>query len=183
MVRTKVTESSPSFAPDGKSLIYTANVEGRKGSSIFSRTLDGKAVTQLTIDADRSDASPRFSPDGMQIAFTRAYRHRPYSMGGWIWDQYDVCVMNRDGTNLRRITTHNFYQASSPCFIEGGKTLVFAADGDYPDTLTALLSVPADGSEKPKSFTAPPPGKARFAVWGGDPSASFDGKLVTFISD
>ena len=157
LTKTDATESSPSFSPDGKVLIYAATVEGRKGSCIFSRTLDGKDVRQLTNDAERSDASPKFSPDGMQIAFTRAFRHRPYSMGGWTWDQYDVCVMSRDGTNLRRVTSHGYYQANSPCFIEGGKTLVFSADGDYPDTLTYLFTVPADGSQKPRPLPPAPP--------------------------
>jgi TolB protein len=183
LTKTDVTESSPSFSPDGNALIYAATVEGRKGSCIFFRTLDGKQIRQLTNDADRSDAAPRFSPDGMRIAFTRAYRHRPYSMGGWTWDQYDVCVMSRDGTNVRRVTSHNYYQANSACFIEGGKTLVFCADGDYPDTLTSLLSVPADGSQKPTLLTIAPIGKAEFAVWGSNPSVSIDGKLITFISD
>lgn len=183
LTKTAATESSPSYSPDGKALIYAATVEGRKGSCIFCRTLDGKDVRQLTNDAERSDASPKFSPDGMQIAFTRAFRHRPYSMGGWTWDQYDVCVMSRDGTNLRRVTSHGYYQANSPCFIEGGKTVVFSADGNYPDTLTYLFSVPNDGSQKPRPITPAPPGKARFAVWGSTPSASIDGKLITFISD
>jgi Tol biopolymer transport system component len=183
LTKTDVTESSPSFSPDGNALVYAATVEGRNGSCIFFRSLDGKQVRQLTNDADRSDAAPRFSPDGMQIAFTRAYRHRPYSMGGWTWDQYDVCIMSRDGTNVRCVTSHKYYQANSPCFIDGGKMLVFSADGDYPDTLTSLLSVPADGSQKPTLLTTVPPGKAKFAVWGSDPSVSIDGKLITFISD
>jgi Tol biopolymer transport system component len=183
LTKTDVTESSPSFSPDGKAIIYAASVQGREGSCVYFRSLDGKEVRQLTNDADRSDAAPTFSPDGMQIAFTRAYRHRPYSMGGWIWDQYDVCVVSRDGKNLRRVTSHNYYQATRPCFIDGGKTLVFSASGDYPDTLTYLFSVPADGSQKPKLLTAPPPAKARFAVWGSDPAVSMDEKLITFISD
>jgi Tol biopolymer transport system component len=91
--------------------------------------------------------------------------------------------MSRDGTSLRRVTSNNYYQASSPRFIERGKTLVFSAVGDYPDTVAYLFSVPADGSQKPKRLTEPGPGKARFAAWGSEPAVSNDGKLITFISD
>jgi Tol biopolymer transport system component len=39
LTKTDVRESSPSFSPDGKALIYAATVDGRKGSCIFFRTL------------------------------------------------------------------------------------------------------------------------------------------------
>lgn len=183
LTETEVTESSPNFSPDGEAVIYTSARRDGKGSCIFSRTLDGKQVKQLTDAADASDSTPSFSPDGRKIAFTRAYQHRPYSMGGWTWDHYDVCVMGRDGTNLHRVTMHEYYQATRPCFIAGGKTLVFSASGDYPDNLTYLFSVPADGAQGPKLLTTPPPVKSDFASWGCEPSVSADGKSITFISD
>lgn len=183
LTKTDVTESSPKFSPDGKALVYAATVQGREGSWIFLRTLDGKQVRQLTDDAGVSDAAPSFSPDGVQVAFTRAYRHRPYSMGGWTWDNYDVCVINRDGTGLRRVTSHNYYQAGSPCFADGGQTLVFCAEGDGPGAQMSLFSVRADGSQEPKPLTAPPPLGANCGAWGSGPSASIDGKLITFVSD
>ena len=42
--------------------------------------------------------------DGTEIVFARAYRHRPYSMGGWTWDDWDVCVVQSNGTKVRRVT-------------------------------------------------------------------------------
>ena len=183
LTKTGFTESTPTFSPDGNAIVYASTVEGHKGSRLFLRKLDGKQVKQLTGDADVSDSMPSYSPDGNEIAFVRAHRYRPYSMGGFTWDNFDVYVMGRDGSNLRRVTSHDYYQAGSPSFIESGKTLVFSASGDYPDTLTYLFSVPADGSRKPRLLTAPPPVTSGFAVWGGGPSASADGKRITFISD
>lgn len=183
LTETKVTESSPNFSPDGEAVIYTSARQDGNGSCIFSTTLDGNQVKQLTNDAGVSDGTPSYSPDGRQIAFTRASQHRPYSMGGWTWDHYDVCVMGRDGTNLRRVTSHNYRQATMPCFIEGGKTLVYSASGVHPDNLTYLFSVPADGSQVPKLLTTPPPVKSDFASWGNEPAVSADGKSITFISD
>ena len=183
LTETAAKETSPKFSPDGKAITYASTRQGGEGSGIFTLDITSKEVTQLTNDADVSDGTPSFSPDGRKIAFTRAYRHRPYSMGGWTWDRHDICVMDRDGANLRRITSHEYFQATRPCFIEGGKALVFSASGDYPDTLTYLFSVPADGSQAPKSLTMPPPDKTGYAVWGSEPSASADGKSISFISD
>jgi Tol biopolymer transport system component len=183
LTNTEQSESSPGFSPDGESIVYSAGADERRGSCLFIRTLDDKPARRLTNDARVSDDMPCFSQDGERIAFARAQRHRPYSMGGWIWDNYDIYVMARDGTNVRRVTSHNYYQAGNPGFIEGGKTLVYAAEGDYPDSRTYLLSVPTDGSRPPKRLTTPANPGGNFAAWCSSPSVSRDGKRITFVSD
>jgi len=183
LTRTEGTESTPGFSPDGKVVIYLATVPGSKGSCLFVRTLDGKQVQQLTNDTRVSDSMPRYSPDGKQVTFVRAHRYRPYSMGGWTWDNYDVYVMSRDGTNQRRVTRHNYYQAGHPCFIADGKTILFSADGDYPDSRTYLFTVPTDGTQAPKRLPTPPNFQRDCAAWGSEPSALPDGKRIAFVSD
>jgi len=183
LTQTKDTESRPAFSPDGGSVIYEATVPGSNGSCLFIRTLDGKQVRQLTNDPRVSDSMPRYSPDGKQVTFVRAHRYRPYCMGGWTWDNYDVYVMSPDGTNQRRVTQHNYYQAGDPCFIAEGKAILFSADGDYPDSRTYLFTVPADGNQQPKSLTTPPNSQGHCAAWGSEPSVSPDGQRIAFISD
>ena len=111
-------------------------------------------------------------------------------MGGWTWDNFDVYVMDRDGSHLRRLTQHRYYQAAHPCFLDRGKTILFAASGDYPDTLTYLFTVPTNGSQAPRRFTTPPkpppssPGEpGNFAVWGSDPHVAPGDKRIVFVSD
>ncbi len=183
LTRTEETESTPAFSPDGRAVIYQAMVPGRKGACLFVRTLDGKRVQQLTNEPSVSDSLPCYSPDGKQVAFVRAHRYRPYSMGGWTWDNFDVYVMSHDGTNQRRVTRHDYYQAGNPCFTADGKTILFSACGDYPDTRTYLFTVPADGARPPERLTTPPNSQRDCAAWVSEPSASPDGKRLAFISD
>lgn len=185
---TRASETAPAFSPDGKFLVYTTKGEGHAGSHILMRSLDGRRVQQLTFGSSASDSTPSFSPDGEDIAFARAHRHRPYSMGGWTWDNYDIYIMKRDGSDQHRLTSHNYYQAGKPCFVDGGKALVFAASGDYPDTMTYLFTVPINDSQAPRKMTTPAnhPASAdsqNFAVWGTDPAVAPGGKRLAIISD
>jgi len=183
LTKTESRESTPNFSPDGKEIIYSSSVKGSESTCIFLCTLDGKQTRQLTDNPDVADILPSFSLDGMRIAFARAYRHRPYSMGGWTWDHFDVCVMNRDGSNLRRVTTHKYYQLGRPSFIEGDKTLLFAVQGEEEGALTDLYLAPTDGSHEPKLLTTPPPAGTKAAAWASEQSVSADGKFIAFVSD
>jgi Tol biopolymer transport system component len=104
-------------------------------------------------------------------------------MGGWTWDNYDVYVMAHDGSNQRRVTRHNYYRAGNPWFLGDGKSIVFFADGDYPDVRTYLFTVLVDGTQPPTRLTIPPNLGGDYAAWGSEPSVSLDGKRIAFISD
>lgn len=129
---TETDVRTPAFAPDGKSIIYAANTQAMNvthetGDQIFLTTIEGAGARQLTKN-NFQNSNPVFSPDGSLVAFTRAVRHRSRSMGGYTWDQWDVYLMNSDGTNERRLTSKEFNYTSNPRFTPDGQRLVFSAD-------------------------------------------------------
>ena len=152
LTATPTKEFTPAISPDGNSVAYAASTEEDEGTHIFVRSLDGKHVEQLTSNKEVSDSMPCYSADGSEIVFARAHRHRPYSLGGWTWDNYDAYVMNSDGTNLRRITHQNYYQLIRPKFLVQGKTLIYAATGPYPDTVYDLFTADI-AAGRPKALT------------------------------
>lgn len=127
LTKTVAKETGPAFSPDGKSVAYASGIEGRKGAGLFVRSLDGTQVRQLTDEPDASDCQPRYSSDGSHIVFARAHRYRRYSMGGWIWDDWDVYEMKSDGTQLKRGA-----KTSHPHVSSDGHSVAFISDRIVP---------------------------------------------------
>jgi Tol biopolymer transport system component len=153
-------ETSPSFSPDGRSIVYSAGVPGDRADHVFIRSLDGTAPRQVTRE-DANDTSPEFSPDGSRIVFAR---DKTYDWGGKAsnWAGGVICVANLDGSGLREIT-NEVLSAWFPHFSPDGLTILFSAD-------SGIYTVPADGSEPPK----------RLNYDGGGPVFSPDGQTIAF---
>jgi Tol biopolymer transport system component len=93
----------PAVSPDGSSTLFAAESKPRGAWHIYVMKSIGTSPVQITSSA-HSDIAPSYSPDGKQIVFARAARHRPYSMGGMIWDSWDVWLMNADGSSQQQLT-------------------------------------------------------------------------------
>jgi serine/threonine protein kinase len=90
----------PSLSPDGKWLVYGAEVEGN--FDVFLQSTSGSNPVNLTKDSTADDDMPAFSPDGERIAF------RSSREGGGIF------VMGRTGEAVKRVTKTGFNPAWSP---------------------------------------------------------------------
>ncbi len=90
----------PSLSPDGKWVVYGAEMEGN--FDIFLQSVSGSNPVNLTKDSVADDDMPAFSPDGEHIAF------RSSREGGGIF------VMGRTGEAVRRVTRSGFNPAWSP---------------------------------------------------------------------
>lgn len=182
--KTSATESAPVFSPDGKSIAFASAESGQKGSRLFSATLAGGQSHQLTNEPLTHDTSPSFSPDGSLIVFARAHRYRRYSLGGWIWDDWDVYVMKSDGTEPRRVTYQKFHGARSPKFMPDGRTLLFSAEANRGggDLANSIYKIDLAGEQLLQPLMAGKPDQKQGGAWASAPDVSVDGS-VAFISD
>jgi Tol biopolymer transport system component len=174
IARTPEYERNPAFSPDGRSVVYSASVKLPGPAHLFVRSLDGSPPVQLTPDEPFYDSMPAFSPDGSQIVFARAHRLRPYSMGGYTWDDEDVYLMNADGTDLRRITKGKYHRLTRPQFGGDGTAVIFSSYHRGHGRST-LYTVPVSGDE--------PPERLDTEEHSSQPAVSRDGQQIVFLSD
>jgi Tol biopolymer transport system component len=192
LTSTKDTESMPAFSHHGRSVVFGTRRPRSDKSNLAVLEFDGMRVRNLTEVKDVSDSAPAFSRDGKRITFLRAHRRRRYSMGGYIWDDYDIYAMNANGSDPRRLTGMKYYLAYSPHFTSDGGSVVFAGKTtNYPaSSTTLLLEVIADGTGTPHALGSGPkangarePDERGPSTSGSHPRISPDGKTVAFISD
>ena len=133
----------PSFAPDGKHIVFRNRAENAQGLHIVN--IEDGRVRVLT--SGRDDL-PMWSPDGNLIAFTRA-----------VGDGFDLFTIRPDGTDLKQLTDapgHDAHCTWSP----DGRYLVFSSGRfGFKDELalyydwstqsyTELFVMNADGSNQ-----------------------------------
>lgn len=92
-------------------------------SHIFSIDLASGAIRQLSSGRNHHDMSPRWSPDGKRIAFKSS------RSGNW-----DVYVMNADGTNVVRLTDSPAND-HDPVWMPDGRSVVISSDRDSREDL------------------------------------------------
>src|SRR5437016_12088420 len=106
-------DGHPVFAPDGQAILFQSQRAGGK-MQIFSMNADGTGVKQLTQDS--VSLAPAISPDGRTIAYV-SLRNK----------NYDIWLMNRDGSNQRQFTRSPQWRESEPRFLKDG-TLAYLVE-------------------------------------------------------
>lgn len=169
------------LSPDGKQVLYSRAEKDDAPSHIYIANPDGTQPRRVT-NADCDDRDPAWSPDRKRVIFVRAARHRPYSMGGMVWDNMDLWAVGADGSNEVRITNRNFYQVGSPHFSPDQRRVVFwayrpppsSAPAGQPGTMdVAIGDFDANGSLELIRWmptTAGPSGTLYFSAENCDPS-------------
>jgi Tol biopolymer transport system component len=145
----------PAWSPNHTKLAFARYAFLNFGIGVVNS--DGTGLTALTTNT--GDQDPRFSPDGTKIAFARAA-----STG-----QYDLWIMNADGTGQTPLTFTPAYTEFEPDFSPDGKSIVFATfENGNPDI--AVL----DLTTMKRTIISASPWNELNPVW------SPDGKRIAF---
>lgn len=185
LTRTSGLEASPAFSPDGTKVVYSFAPPEAHESVIRLLELKDRTTTDLGGEKNCADASPDFSADGGMITFGRAHRWRPYSMGGMVWDDWDVCTMKSDGTELRRVTNQFHRRMGGPRFAANSKSVLFSADADTGNnhSFSALFQANIEGEAGAVVTRLDGKQIANCAAMTSAPDVDHKNDRVVFISD
>jgi Tol biopolymer transport system component len=109
----------PAWSPDGMQIAWNTAAHTRVGFDLGLVRPDGSGRREVR--ADVWVEYPAWSPDGRRIAFMSQIAEEG--------DQYDVFVMDADGSNVRRIT-NNRANDGWPTWSPDGSKIAFASTRD-----------------------------------------------------
>ncbi len=107
--------SQANWSPDGKYLAFTGTRSGADDIIILD-VAHNREVGRIRVKDLNGVTTPAWSPDGRRIVFT-----------GYDGGLSDLFVVNRDGSNLRRLTQDK-YADLHPAWSPDGSTIAFATD-------------------------------------------------------
>ena len=144
LTRSPIDEESPAWSPDGKRIAFVrirhVRREGgpvRREPDVFVMTADATRARRLTFNA-APELGLSWSPDGRRIVFARLLSAPPRE------SQFDLFVVNRDGTNQRRLTRTPEDGEATPAWSPDGRRIAFTehAHGGTPH----IVVMNADGT-------------------------------------
>jgi WD40-like Beta Propeller Repeat len=152
-------EYHASLAPDGKHLLFVAEINGSR--DVWISDAEGQNPVPLTDDPGTED-QPAWSPDSRRIAYAAFPKE-----GG----SFDLWVVNVDGSGRRRLTTTPANEIF-PAWHPNGEDIAYVTDasGNFDlyrmsvrDGATSPLVVSPDHEARPA--WSPDGGKLAFARW------------------
>ena len=152
----RAVDDDPDWSPDGARIVYTShaatdNPLNSATAEIYVIRADGKGKSvQLTRNTEEERA-PAWSADGTRITFM-------CRRGG---PDFELCVMNADGSNQVQLTENAVLDAT-PSWSPDGKTIVFHRPMGGPGRFQ-LWVINADGSGETQLTN--PPGSNGFPNW------------------
>jgi TolB protein len=140
------------FAADGKTLIFQSTRTPYKCDQIFTMKDDGSNLRVVSTGKGRTTCG-YFTPDGSRIIYASTHLGSPDcppvpdKSAGYVWPLYrtfDIFSAKPDGTDLKRLTTADGYDAEGTISPDGRK-IVFTSTRDKD---IELYDMNLDGSQQ-----------------------------------
>jgi TolB protein len=109
----------PEVSPDGKRILFARTDKENKTRQLWTMAIDGSDETQVTNNAKYDVWQARWSPDGKRIVYAS---NEGVDLNGI--KNYDIWMMDVDGTNKTQLTT-NGSRDDWPCWDREGKFIYF----------------------------------------------------------
>ena len=170
LINTDMEEQLPVWSPDGSKFAYQAGHRGQ-GIDIYVANADGTGAMRLTDGNGTLHAAPAWSPDGTQIAF-ESNRHQPPATGTRTpLAQYEIYVMNQDGSNMRRLTSSQPLEAvRNPTWSPDGKQIAYEFHTYSTELISGFSTIKVMNVDGSNAFSIPNlPIGARFPRWSPVP--------------
>ena len=173
LTRNPASDYSPAWSPDGRRIAFATARADPTGNDLWLMDADGTHPRPL-VRQDGIDEYPVWSPDGSRLAFACTLgRVLPSQVG-----DFEVCVVNADGSGLRRITDAPGISGAGG-WSPDGRRIVFDSSRDQdPAGVSScgdLFVMDADGSHLTRLTGGP--------ASDCGPSFTPDGRHVLFFSD
>ncbi len=160
--RTEWMAYEPTFSPDGEWVVFESHPLDVEGDGVITKYKidDSQPYQALTASGDDC-RQPNWSPAGNLMLYQK------FSGGQW-----DIWLMNPDGTNQRQLTT-GAGDKTDAVFSPDGNWIVYSSDEGALE-FANLFIISVDGG--------PPTRLTTFDGYDGAPSWSPDGRFIAFES-
>src|SRR5574338_1620350 len=145
------------FSHDGQWLTFQSTRDGRTCDQQYVMRTDGSGLRRIANGVGKTTCGYFFGGD-RRLFFASTHAHgaacpvRPDPSQGYVWglDKFDIYTVDRDGSNLRRLTNYDVYTAEGTLSPDG-TTIVFTSlkDGDLD-----IYTMNVDGSAVRRLTTA-----------------------------
>jgi Tol biopolymer transport system component len=174
-------DAEATVSPDGRSIVFTSQRDG--DLELYTMDVEGRGVQRLTHEPGY-DGGAFFSPDGQRIVWRRdapadeaalaRYRER-LERGLYAPGTLEIWVMNRDGSDKRRVTRLGA-ASFAPYFHPDGRRIVFSSNHPEPKGRNFDLYLVGDDGSALTRITSDP-------SFDGFPMFSPDGRRLVFASN